>query len=97
MTYRLHPEARRDLREAARFYREQAGGPFAQQFLAEFERAANLLVQFPNLGPMWLHGKRRSIMRRFPYSIIYVVLPDHIQILAVAHHHRHPEYWRDRE
>jgi toxin ParE1/3/4 len=39
---------------------------------------------------------RRYPMRRFPYFIYYRALPDHVRILAFAHHRRHPEYWRER-
>jgi hypothetical protein len=35
-------------------------------------------------------------MTRFPFSVYYRVLPDDLQILAVKHDKRHPDYWRDR-
>jgi plasmid stabilization system protein ParE len=64
--YSLHPEALQDLREAASFYSEKAGGTLAQAVIAEFEHAIDLLLRFPGLGAMWRHGKRRVLMRRFP-------------------------------
>jgi len=42
MTYRLHPEAQVDLREAAEFYRKRAGNELALTFLAEFEHTIGL-------------------------------------------------------
>ena len=39
---------------------------------------------------------RRCLIRGFPYSIYYRVLDDALRILAVKHHHSHPDYWKDR-
>lgn len=39
---------------------------------------------------------RRAPVRRFPYHVVYIVLPDRVQVLAVAHQRRRPEYWMDR-
>jgi toxin ParE1/3/4 len=95
--YWLHPEAQEDLREAAEFYREQAGATLSRSFLAEFERSVGLLVLHPGLGAVWRHGKRRLVARRFPFSVIYTVVGDQVRILAVAHHSRRPGYWRRRK
>lgn len=97
MNYWLHPEAEADLRDAAQFYREQAGTALSQSFLAEFEHSVNLLLKHPSLGAIWRHGKRRFVTRRFPFSVIYAVAGDQLRILAVAHHSKRPGYWRGRK
>lgn len=97
MNYWLHPGAREDLREAAEFYRDQAGAALAQAFIAEFEHSVNLLLQYPGVGAMWRNGRRRLVTRRFPFSVIYTVVEDQIRILAVAHHSRRPRFWRGRK
>lgn len=96
MKYTLHPDALDDLREAAEFYRERAGSILSQSMLAEFERSVGLLLQHPGLGALWRNEKRRFVMSRFRYSLIYIVAGDEIRILAVAHHSRLPGYWRSR-
>ena len=96
MRYWLHPEAVRDLRDAAEFYRNRADTTLSQSLLAEFEQSVALLLQHPGLGAIWRNGRRRLLMKRFPYSLIYTVAGEQIQILAVAHHSRKPDYWRNR-
>jgi toxin ParE1/3/4 len=95
--YWLHPEAREDLREAAQFYHERGGPALSQSFLAEFEHSVFILLRHPLLGGVWRHGKRRLLMQRFPYSLIYITLGEEIRILAVAHQSRRPAYWRGRK
>lgn len=97
MNYWLHPEAENDLRNAAEFYVQQADAILAQSFLAEFERTASLILQHPGLGAWWRNDKRRFILRRFPYSVIYSVKSGEVRILAVAHHSRRPDFWRGRK
>lgn len=96
MNYWLHPGAQEDIREAAEFYRGQAGTALAQFFLAEFEHSVGLLLQHPGMGAIWRHGKRRLVTRRFPFSVVYTVIDDQVRVLAVAHHSRRPGYWRGR-
>lgn len=96
MKFTLHPEAEEDLRAAARYYREHAGGSFSRALLAEFERCVELLLRHPRLGTLWRNDRRRLILQHFPFSIVYSVHDDGIRILAVAHHSRRPEYWRGR-
>ncbi len=96
MNYWLHPEAQQDLREAAEFYREQADTALSQSFLAEFEHSVGFLLQYPRLGAICRHGKRRFVTRRFAFSVIYTLVNDQVRILAVAHHSRRPGYWQGR-
>jgi plasmid stabilization system protein ParE len=97
VNYWLHPEAQSDLREAAEFYRKQAGTALSQSFLAEFEHSVQLLLQYPRLGGKWRYGKLRLVTRHFPFSIIYALAGEQIRIIAVAHHSKRPGYWRQRK
>lgn len=98
MNYSLHPEAEEDLRDAAEFYRDRAGNSLSQSLLAELEQSVNILLQHPGLGLPWRgSGRRRYLMKRFPYSLVYTFSSEEIRILAVAHHSRRPGYWRGRK
>ena len=39
---------------------------------------------------------RRLSTKRFPYQIVYSLHEDIIWIVAIAHHKRFPEYWKQR-
>lgn len=98
MNYSLHPEALGDLRDAASFYREQAGTGLSQSLLGEFEQSISKLLLHPALGSPWRgRGRRRYLMKHFPYSLVYTVSADELRVLAVAHHSRRPDYWAHRK
>lgn len=93
----LHPAAADELSEAASFYAERAHKELGLAFIAEFERSINLLSDSPELGAVWRGTARRLPVRRFPYSVIYRLIGETIQVLAVAHHRRRPGYWKKRQ
>lgn len=97
MNYWLHPDALEDLWDAASYYRERGGNNVSQLLLAEFERAVGLLMRHPHVGHPWRHRKRRLVLQRFPYAIIYTAEDDYIRVFAVAHDSRRPGYWRKRK
>jgi len=35
-------------------------------------------------------------LERFPYQLVHIVDDGELIVLAVAHLHREPDYWRDR-
>jgi len=39
---------------------------------------------------------RRCRLRRFPYSVVYTQDGPDILVLAIAHQHRKPGYWKRR-
>ena len=92
----LAPEADQELSDATGHYAEVGSPELAAAFLAEFRRTVALIEHSPLLGAPWHTRYRRILMRRFPYSLIYVVEPDRLRILALAHHRRRPAYWSGR-
>ena len=89
------PEAEEEFREAARYYESEAPG-VGVAFIAEVRKAVRSFVDNPYAAAAIGSGIRRSVLRRFPYNILYAVEPDLIVIVAVAHQKRRPTYWRAR-
>jgi hypothetical protein len=65
-------------------------------FLIEVLSAADRIAQLPQAWHPLGEGLRRCRLSRFPYGLIYAVENGDLLVLAVAHLHRRPEYWRDR-
>ena len=93
----VSPSALAELHDAAVFYTLKANVALGLAFVAEFERTTNFVLSNPLIGAVFRGTRRRYILRRFPYSIIYQVTEDELRILAVAHHRRHPAYWTQRK
>lgn len=93
--FRFHPEARQDIRDATTWYRER--NPIvATQFRITVSDAVRHIVQAPQRWPKYLHGTRRLVLHRYPFSVIYLDDPDAVTIVAVAHSKRKPGYWKQR-
>jgi plasmid stabilization system protein ParE len=88
-------EAAREVEEALEWYNERSTLA-ASEFLQEVDRALQLAAQRPQAWPVFEAGTHRIVMQRYPFSIIFRVVPGIIQIVAVAHHKRKPGYWRQR-
>jgi plasmid stabilization system protein ParE len=91
------PLALAELHDAVAFYTLKANVELGLAFVAEFERTANFVLANPLLGAVFRGTRRRYILRRFPYSIIYQATAEELRILAVAHHRRRPGYWAHRK
>jgi len=91
------PPALGELHDAAAFYSESANIELGLAFVAEFERTVNVILANPTLGLIFRGNRRRYLLRRFPYSVIYQVTSNELRVIAVAHHRRRPGYWAGRK
>jgi toxin ParE1/3/4 len=91
----FHPDAAEDMRAAAASYEGRERG-LGDQFLDEVEEGLQRIQQFPQLWPIYEGAYRRYLLQRFPYGLRYRIDPEQIFIMAVAHLHRRPGYWRSR-
>jgi hypothetical protein len=83
-----------ELDEAIRWYDAQALG-LGDAFLVEVLAAVHRITLYPEAWHQLGDGVRRCRLTRFPYGLIYTVDKNDILVLAVAHLHRQPDYWRD--
>jgi toxin ParE2 len=95
MNIRLLEPAQAELDEAIAWYAEQAPG-LGDAFLIETLKTIKLIEQFPAAWHPLTTQIRRCRLKRFPYSVVYSSDGDDILVLAVAHQHRKPNYWRSR-
>ena len=93
--FRFHPEAREDFREAIRWYRSRSL-IVAAEFRVKVSNVIGHVAKAPHRWPKHLHGTRRFVLDRFPFSVIYLNDPDTVIIIAVAHNKRRPGYWKKR-
>jgi plasmid stabilization system protein ParE len=91
----FHPEARAELRESVAFYDLRLEG-LGLRFLSAVEQTAERISTHPEAGAPLAGEFRKRIVPGFPYNIIYRGWEDYIYLVAVAHHHRRPGYWRQR-
>ncbi len=94
-TVDVHPEAIAEAQAAYGWYRER-NETAAEGFLAELDRAVELISEGPMRWPTYIHHTRRFLLRRFPFGIVYRQLGEAVQVVAVAHARRKPGYWKDR-
>lgn len=92
MTYSLHRGAERDLTDALRFYKREAGRGVAARFLSEFERVIALLEEYPEIGTPTNEHRRSYPLTGFPYSVIYRHVEAGIRVLVIRHQSRDPDF-----
>lgn len=99
MRFRVHPEARLELLEAAQYYEFERPG-YGARFRQEYERKVEQALQLPQSGAPIELGDGSDVRRFgfsvFPYSLVVVVLDDVLTVLAIAHDKRRPGYWSKR-
>ena len=96
MIYSFHPEAEVEFNKAIEYYEKIEPGlgiEFAIEVYATIQRS----VAFPNAWPIIGGDIRRSLVRRFPFGILYSQESEGIYIAAVMNLHRDPEYWKHRK
>ncbi len=94
---RWHPDAVQDAEKARDWY--AARSPFAARgFLLSLEDAIGAVLEAPRRWPERRFGCRLFVFpNRYPFSLAYRVLSGNlVEIVAVAHAKRMPEYWRGR-
>jgi plasmid stabilization system protein ParE len=91
----LHPDAVEEAQAAWQWYLERSQSA-ADSFLAELDHGVESISEAPERWPLFVHGTRRFLFRRFPFQIVYRVANDRIEVVAIAHGRRKPGYWKTR-
>lgn len=84
-----------ELDDAVAYYNLQSHR-LGDKFFDEVLRMTKLISIFPEVWAKNTEHTRKAVLKKFPYSLIYSIYKNKIYIIAVAPHHRAPEYWIDR-
>jgi plasmid stabilization system protein ParE len=87
--------ARQELEDAVCFYEREYSG-LGRRFKEEVRKAALRLAEYPKAWSIERGEVRKCLLHKFPYKLLYSVEEDHILVIAIAHQHRKPDYWVDR-
>src|SRR5260370_28122848 len=68
----------------------------AHGFREELRQAIDAVVANPRPWPRYGSRARRYVFPRYPFSLVYILRNDDIEVVAVAHGRRRPGYWRSR-
>ncbi|WP_280571028.1 type II toxin-antitoxin system RelE/ParE family toxin [Chromohalobacter sp. 296-RDG] len=100
-TVRILEDASQEAIEAAAWYEYEQPG-LGTKFFAAVDAAIDVIEE--NLIPLAPLPEeagniraKRLILKRFPYDIVVIELPEETVVIAVAHHSRKPGYWLERD
>jgi len=95
MDFIYHPLAEVEVIQTAEYYQSKVHG-LGAEFLDELDKTIEIIGKDPQRWPVRAGNIRRYLLKRFPYIVFYEHTLDTIYIYSVVHHHRHPDYWKDR-
>jgi plasmid stabilization system protein ParE len=87
--------ARAEVIEAQDWYEGEAAG-LGQHFLRAIDALTGRLGSHPQQFPIVFKNVRRALLRRFPYSLFFVVEGDTLLVIACFHASRDPLRWQGR-
>ena len=95
MIAEFHPEAEAELVAAIDYYEACESG-LGFEFALEANLALERAIKYPTAWAPLDTTFRRTLLRRFPFGLIYTIDDDRLLVVAVMNLHRKPGYWQDR-
>ena len=89
------PDADADVEAAFDWYEGELSG-LGQQFLDELLLTYERIAAGPLRYQLVAGEVRRSLLRRFPYAVYFIVEAEAVVVLAVLHASRDPAEWQRR-
>jgi plasmid stabilization system protein ParE len=87
--------ARAELIEAQDWYERESTG-LGRRFRQAIDALIGRMSDNPRQFPMVFKNVRRAVLRRFPYSLFFVVEDDALIVIACFHASRDPSHWQER-
>ncbi len=96
MKIEYHPAIAAELAEIRDLYNERSLN-LGEDFLNEFEKQVLRIAAMPTRWMIVRGEIRRSLMKRFPYVILFRMIDDAlIRVTVIKHERRHPSYGINR-
>lgn len=87
--------AESDLKESLLWYEAQKSG-LGSRFVDEIDSLASRIRKNPDHFPEVLQNIHKANLKRFPYSVFFVLSTGDIYVIAILHNSRNPQIWKDR-
>ncbi len=87
--------AKAEFDEAIAYYENEAKG-LGQRFKREIRSSIDMIIQFPELYPIFMDAIHKCVTHTFPYTIFYTYKNKTIYIYAIANHYRDPSTYIKR-
>jgi plasmid stabilization system protein ParE len=88
--------AKQELDDAFHYYELEHPG-LGGNFKEEVKMAVLRIAEYPLAWSVERGDVRKCLLHKFPYKLLYSVEENHVLVIAVAHQHRKPDYWTDRD
>jgi hypothetical protein len=96
MNVSFHPEAEAEFISAIEYYEDIKPG-LGLDFALEVQSAISRASKYPQAWQELDKNIRRTLVKRFPFGILYSEAENKLFILAVMNLHREPNYWKIRK
>jgi toxin ParE1/3/4 len=91
----IHPAAEAEIWAELEYYDGKRFG-LGRELRFEIRAAFAYIQRNPQGFAADRNKVRRCLLKRFPFSVVFVDETDLIWVLALAHHKRRPNYWKKR-
>ena len=98
MNYSLYLQnsAVQDIKDSYQWYEEKLPG-LGDRFLVEVDVSLVQIELNPNIFPAVFMQKRRAVVKKFPYIIVFEIEEELIRVSAIIHTSRNPKSWKRRK
>ena len=96
MPLSFHPEAEAEFDIAFHWYENQKEG-LGTEFVLCVNQTIEFIMHYPELHPIAHNQIRKTLVRRFPFTVLYKNMESGIRVIAVYHSKRNPARWQTRK
>lgn len=87
--------ARLEYFETFTWYEKQRPG-LGHDFEHEFQKLLRTIQENPRRYALFEENTRKGRLKRFPYFVYFAAFPDRIDVIAIVHCKRNPEWIKQR-